>query len=74
MRKRIGAVACLSAMVALAVMTAGVALGDEEGPVVLIEQTRHDFGEIFEQKMYKHAFTIKNIGTADLRIEKVQPG
>ncbi len=74
MRRKISAGACLAAMVAVVVATAGIVFGGEEGPSALIEVTRHDFGEIFEQKFYKHTFIVKNVGTADLRIEKVQPG
>ncbi|MEE9270346.1 MAG: DUF1573 domain-containing protein [Candidatus Krumholzibacteria bacterium] len=74
MRRRISAGVCLAAMLAVMVASAGVAFAEGEEPVVLIEETRHDFGEIFEQKVYKHSFVIKNVGTADLKIEKVQPG
>ena len=74
MRRKISGGACLVAMVALVVATAGIVFGGEEGPSALIEVTRHDFGEIFERKLYKHTFMVKNVGTADLRIEKVQPG
>jgi hypothetical protein len=74
MRRRISAGVCLAAMLVVMVASAGVAFGEVEGPVLLIEETRHDFGEIFEQKVYKHSFVIKNVGTAELKIEKVQPG
>ena len=53
-----------------------VVLGQDEDPQprIAIEQMRHDFGEVFEQKAYKATFTVKNTGKADLRIKKVKPG
>lgn len=43
-------------------------------PSAMIEQTRYEFGEIYEQKSYKHTFKIKNSGTGELRIDQVKPG
>ena len=43
-------------------------------PSIVIEEMRHDLGEIFEQEVYKHKFEIKNEGDVDLVIEKVKPG
>jgi len=43
-------------------------------PAIVIEQMRHDMGEVFEQDKYKHLFTVKNTGDADLVIESVKPG
>lgn len=51
-----------------------IGFAQKDGPRISIEEMRHDFGEIFEAKTYKHTFTIKNIGNALLRIDKVQPG
>ena len=51
-------------------------MADEEKnqPSILIEEMRHDMGEVFERDMYKHAFTVKNVGKAELTIESVKPG
>ena len=43
-------------------------------PKALIEEKRHDLGEVYEQDKYSHQFSVKNIGDADLKIEKVKPG
>jgi hypothetical protein len=43
-------------------------------PSIVIEEMRHDLGEIFEQEVYKHKFAVKNEGELDLVIEKVKPG
>jgi hypothetical protein len=47
---------------------------DEDQPTIIIENMRHDFGEVFEQDSYRHAFKVKNEGKAELRIDKVKPG
>jgi hypothetical protein len=44
------------------------------GPRIEILVTDYDFGEMFRQDKYVHAFTVKNRGTADLVIEDVKPG
>lgn len=57
------------------VLSAGIAVSDEDkAPRIVIEQMRYDMGEVYEQKVYKHKFKVKNTGNADLRIEKVKPG
>jgi hypothetical protein len=43
-------------------------------PTALIENMRHDFGQIYEQKSFKHTFKVKNTGSGDLNIEQVKPG
>ncbi|UCH82956.1 MAG: DUF1573 domain-containing protein [Candidatus Latescibacterota bacterium] len=48
---------------------------DKDGqPAIVIEQMRHDMGEIFEQDKYRHVFKVKNDGDADLVIKSVKPG
>jgi hypothetical protein len=43
-------------------------------PSILIEEMRHDMGEVFERDFYKHTFTFKNVGEADLHVKSVKPG
>jgi hypothetical protein len=43
-------------------------------PTIVIEEPRHDLGEIYEQKAYRHTFKVKNTGKADLHIKNVKPG
>jgi hypothetical protein len=74
----------LAVLLAFVVTAAGVAQEQQQAqektapaagePTATIENTRHDFGEVYEQKGYKHTFKIKNTGTADLLIEQVKPG
>ncbi len=47
---------------------------EEAQPSILIEEMRHDMGEVFEQDFYKYAFTIKNVGGGELHIKSVKPG
>ena len=43
-------------------------------PVIQITSMAFNFGEIYHQEQYVHAFTVKNTGNADLTIEDVKPG
>ncbi len=43
-------------------------------PTIVIEEMRHDMGEVFETDKYKHVFKVKNIGDAELIIKNVKPG
>ena len=47
---------------------------DEAQPSILIEEMRHDMGEVFETDFYKYSFIVKNVGEADLHIKGVKPG
>ena len=44
------------------------------GPVIQVPVTTHDFGEVFRQEKFVHAFVVRNVGNADLVIEEVKPG
>jgi hypothetical protein len=46
----------------------------EKRPVIEIPATSFDFGDLYHQDQYTHAFTVKNTGKADLLIEDVKPG
>ena len=50
------------------------AQNDEPMPVIVIQEPNHNMGEIFEAKVYKHVFKVRNEGNADLVIENVKPG
>lgn len=43
-------------------------------PAIEITNTTYDFGKIYKQDKYTHAFTVRNVGNADLVIEEVKPG
>jgi hypothetical protein len=43
-------------------------------PIIEFQVMSFDFGEIYHQDQYVHAFKVKNRGTADLMIEEVKPG
>lgn len=43
-------------------------------PVIEIPITDHDFGEVYKESKFLHAFTVYNRGNADLVIEEVKPG
>ena len=47
---------------------------DDAQPSILIEEMRHDMGEVFEQDFYKYAFKIQNVGGGELHIKNVKPG
>jgi hypothetical protein len=46
----------------------------EGAPKLVISEKIHDLGRIYEPEKYEHTFIIKNTGTADLVIDRVQPG
>lgn len=54
----------------------GTKAGDTTGPRPMIElpAMSFDFGSIYHQDQYIHAFVVRNKGTADLTIEDVKPG
>jgi len=43
-------------------------------PVIQLPAMSFNFGDIYHQESYVHAFTVKNTGNADLTIEDVKPG
>lgn len=69
--------AALAAFV-LTALLATLAWAQEQAPGpqpnCLIEELRHDMGEVFEQERYIHEFKVKNIGDANLEIVSVRPG
>ena len=61
-------------LVFLALAAPAGAQKNAEQPSAQFSETTFDFGEVFEQKEYRHVFTVKNVGKADLLIEDVHPG
>ena len=43
-------------------------------PIVLVDMPLYDGGNVWAGDPLKHTFTLRNVGTADLRIVKVRPG
>jgi hypothetical protein len=43
------------------------------GPQLVIEQTRHDFGEAFAGEALPHTFSLRNAGTAPLELSDKLP-
>jgi hypothetical protein len=66
----------LTLVCVMAVLLPAVTVSAQEGaqPAILIEEMRHDMGEVFERDFYKFTFKFKNVGEADLQIKSVKPG
>ena len=58
------------------VLLFAAAVSGQEGPqpLCVIEELRHDMGELFELDKYTHVFKVRNSGDADLQIISVRPG
>lgn len=41
-------------------------------PTIHVKELVYDFGEVMEGKEVEHEFIVRNTGTADLNIERVQ--
>ena len=75
MRFEIKRVAIIAVLAAFAVTAVPVMSEDDAAkPRIVIEEMRHDLGQVYEAEKYTHKFTVKNTGTADLLIENVKPG
>jgi hypothetical protein len=64
--------ACVACILLLSVF----AWAQEQGaqPLCVIEEMRHDLGDVFEQDKYTYEFKVRNSGEADLQILNVKPG
>lgn len=72
MRHTVGASAAFFVLICTGL---GVAVTDVASqPKLVIEETRYDFGKLYEEDFYKHTYRVKNTGTTDLIIDKVKPG
>lgn len=75
MRFEIRRIATIAILAAFAMTAAPVMSEDDAAkPRIVIEEMRHDLGEVYEAEKYTHKFTVKNEGAADLLIENVKPG
>ena len=43
-------------------------------PVIVVEESIHDFGQVSQGEAVTHDFRVLNQGTAPLEIKKVKPG
>ncbi|SMC24862.1 hypothetical protein SAMN02746041_02118 [Desulfacinum hydrothermale DSM 13146] len=65
---------------AVGVQTAGAApkaakkATEEPRPVIQVDRTHVDLGEVDEGRALVHDFVVKNVGKAPLHIERVRPG
>jgi hypothetical protein len=73
MQRLLGSLA-LICVVAILLSAVLVWAQDQPQPTIVIEEMRHDMGEVFEQDRYSHVFKVKNIGNANLEIISVKPG
>ncbi len=73
MRTHVSWGAILVLLVGLVVVSGSWAQ-EENHPVIVIEEPRHDLGEQYEQKVFRHVFKVKNTGQTDLHIKQVKPG
>lgn len=75
MKSELRRMLAMALVAAFALIPVSVTSADDAAkPEILIEEMRHDLGEVYEQEKYTHKFKVKNVGTADLMIEKVKPG
>jgi hypothetical protein len=64
----------LMSMVMAGLLCAGpLAALDYKGPKIEIKEMRYDFGKIVQGTQAMHVFEVKNAGTEELVIEKLQP-
>jgi hypothetical protein len=54
--------------------TVSPAPASDNAPIVQLAETAYDFGTVREDQDLRHKFTIKNVGTSQLKIKKVLPG
>ena len=61
-------------LVMVSLLYAGsVAALDNTGPKIEIKEMRYDFGKVVQGTRVEHIFEIKNVGSEQLVIERVQP-
>jgi hypothetical protein len=73
MKKLLGGLT-LACMVAVLLYAAVARAQEGPLPLCVIEEMRHDMGEVFEQDKYAHVFKVRNSGEAELQILSVKPG
>lgn len=64
----------LMSMVMVGLLSAGaLAALDYKGPRIEIKEMRYDLGKVAQGTQVSHVFEVKNVGSEQLVIEKVQP-
>ncbi|MCK9418663.1 MAG: DUF1573 domain-containing protein [Nitrospirae bacterium] len=64
----------LMSMVMAGLLCAGpLAALDNKGPKIEVKELRHDFGKVVQGTKAEYVLEIKNVGSEQLIIEKVQP-
>jgi hypothetical protein len=76
MQKFLGVVtlACVASVLLISTLAWSQQTEQKAQPLCVIEEMRHDLGEVFEQEKYSHVFKVRNSGDADLQILNVKPG
>ena len=65
----------LMSMMMVGLLCAGpLAALDNKGPKIEVKEIRYDFGKVVQGTKAEHVFEVKNVGSEQLVIEKVQPG
>ena len=65
---------CLLDPVAAIPEAAPPAPATDKAPIVQLAETAYDFGTMNENNEFVHKFSIKNVGTSQLKIKKIVPG
>ncbi len=61
-------------VLALAVLITGLASAeDARGPKIEVREVKYDFGKVVQGTEVSHVFVVRNAGTEQLIIERVQP-
>jgi Protein of unknown function (DUF1573) len=64
----------LMSMVMAGLLCAGpLAALDNKGPKIEVKEMRYDFGKVVQGTKAEHVFEVKNVGSEQLVIDKVQP-
>ena len=68
------ALVCVVAVLVFSAVASAQETPESPQPAIVIDEMRHDLGEVFEQDKYTHVFKVKNVGKANLEILSVKPG
>jgi hypothetical protein len=60
-------------MVGLLYTAGPLAAAENAGPKIEIKEMRYDFGKVVKGTRAEHVFEIRNVGSEQLVIQKVQP-
>ena len=68
------ATGCLILFVLLIMPWSAYPQAAKQGPSLILQERKFDFGKVKEGSLITHAFTVQNKGNATLEIKKVSPG